>query len=102
MTTQTGWTVQVTGTVTQVYRMDVDKSGRHPRFMVRLHLEVEAVDDAGAGLELNARLSVQGKETEITQQLGRAPQVGDRVMVRSSGTEKQPKQLSIDGIQFAA
>ena len=102
MTTQAGWTVQVTGTVAQIYRIDVDKSGRHPRFMVRLHLNVEAVDDAGADLELNPRLSVQGKETEIIQQLGRAPQVGDRVIVRSSGLEKQPKLLSIVGIKFAA
>ena len=102
MTTQTGWTIQVTGTVDQIYRIDVDKSGRHPKYMIRLQLQLESVDPAGAQLELNTPLAVQGKEAEVIQQLGRSVQVGDRLVVRSSGTEKHPRLLAIDGIQFAA
>lgn len=99
---QTGWVVRITGTVAQIHRLDVDKSGRHPKYMVRIQLNAEAVDDAGFGLELDAPVVLQGKETEIVQQLGRNLQTGERLIIRSSGTEKHPRLLIMDGLQFVA
>jgi hypothetical protein len=101
MTIQRGWTLQITGVVLRVRRQDLDKSGRNPKYMVRIQLNVEEFDDAGAGLELDSPARMQAWEKDIVGYLGRPLEVGDRIVVRSFSLEKRPYILRIENAEFA-
>lgn len=100
-TVQEGWTITVIGEVTRLHKINVDKSGRHPKYMVQIQMKVESVDDAGAGIELESPILLQGRETEVVNYLKRLPTVGERLVVQSYGLEKRPRLLSINGAKFA-
>ncbi len=100
--TQQGWQIKVKGEVARISKIDVDKSGKNPKYMVRIRLNVESMDDGGFGVELMPQMQAQGKETNLLQQIKQLPTVGEHIVIHSSGFDKRPSLLNINHIEFVS
>jgi hypothetical protein len=90
-----GWTVEVSGIVKGVTRLNVDKSGRNPRYNYFMTVERETVNYDNCDFELELETQFTAKEKLLTESLGRPIQRGDRVAIKSSGAGRKPRMLPI-------
>ena len=98
---QEGWNIVLHGEVIEVSKLNVDKSGRNPKYMLYLQLTVESVNKNEFNVELDSVVHAQGRESEILHQLSKLPEIGDHIIIHSSGHEKRPKRLRINRIEYA-
>ncbi|MBE2199152.1 MAG: hypothetical protein IAE79_11110 [Anaerolinea sp.] len=97
-TVEKGWQLTVKGEVVAISRLDIDKSGKNPKYMIHLRLKVESVDDGGFGVTVGPEIQAQGHEKDLLQHIEKLPDVGDHVVIQSSGFDKQPSRLNINQI----
>ncbi|MEO1378369.1 MAG: hypothetical protein AAFW70_29695 [Cyanobacteria bacterium J06635_10] len=88
------------GEVNHVNRLDIDKSGRNPKYKVSINLAPTKIEGAQIDLSTNSFIKFQGKEKEILEQIERLPVIGDHLIIESSTTEDQPRILPIKKIKF--
>jgi hypothetical protein len=95
------WTLTVTGAIARVERENIDKSGRNPRFLLRLVIAPDGPDaiDAPAEARLPAELAVQITEIDLAQLGAAEPRAGERVRLRARGNGPAPATFYLTGIE---
>lgn len=92
--------ITLTGTVISVNRVDLDKSGKHPNYMIFIKLNVESVEKNDDNVSLDSVITIQAKESDFFNQLGCLPRIGDSIVISSQVTEKYPKKITLGNISF--
>lgn len=93
--------VIITGTILKISSVDVDKSGKHPKYMLFVKLKVESTGNTDSGINIDSVVTLQAKEADFIKQLGRIPQVGDCVVVTTDVSGKHPKIITLGKISFS-
>lgn len=92
------WILRVTGDVVAIEREDLDKSGRHPRYM--LTFRVRPVElDAAPGATVPDEVPVRIKDLELARMMPTAPAVGDRVRVTAKASGPRPATFYVKTIE---
>lgn len=96
---QNGWDITVYGEVKHVNRLDLDKSGRNPKNIIRINMTVEQIDGLDSIIRTSSSIIFQGTEADVLQKLGRLPELGDRLVVVSFTRETEAQILPIYSIK---
>jgi hypothetical protein len=89
-TTQ-GWVANVKGVVQGVSKTDVDKSGRHPKYIYFITVLKEDSICNSCAFELEQEIKFRVKEKHLLESIGREIKRGDRVEVQTSGIGQMPR-----------
>jgi hypothetical protein len=82
------WTLTITGTVVRIDRENIDKSGRHPKFMLSFVMRPEQID-APPEATLPDELAIRIADRELPR-LGAEPRVGERVTMTARASGPKP------------
>jgi hypothetical protein len=93
--------VTITGTVTYIDRVDVDKSGKNQKFMLHFSLKVESYDDSEGWTMLGSIINCVVKEKTVVEQTGRTLQEGDKVVITANIIDMNPEVIAVQRIKFA-
>lgn len=96
---QNGWEVTVYGEVQYVNVLDLDKSGRNPKNVIRINMTVERSEGLESAIGTSSHIMFQGTEADVLQKLGHSPQLGDRLVVVSFTRQTEPQILPIYSIK---
>lgn len=88
------------GEVKHMNRLDIDKSGRNPKYQISIHLVPTNIEGHEKDLSASSLIKFQTKEKEILEQLDRLPNVGDYLIIETITTEEQLRILPIHNIKF--
>lgn len=94
------WKITITGMVKNVNIIDVDKSGRNPRFILRFTVQIETYDDGGWETVLGPEAKIVYREKDLKEQTGRELKAGDRIFITAYITEKSPDLIEAESIKF--
>jgi hypothetical protein len=83
------WTLHVAGEVVAIDREDLDKSGRHPKYMLTFRIRPSSVE-APEGVTLPDEIPVRIKDVELEKKIATPPAVGDRVAVTAKASGRRP------------
>jgi hypothetical protein len=83
------WTLRLTGEVVAIEREDLDKSGRHPKYMLTFRIRPSSVE-APEGATVPAEIPVRIKDLELAKKIEMPPVVGDRVTVTAKASGPRP------------
>lgn len=98
MATIGDWVLRVTGDIVAVDREDLDKSGKHPKFM--LTFRVRPVElDAAPGATVPDEVPVRIKDSELAKLSAVAPAVGDRVRLSAKANGPKPATFYLTAIE---
>lgn len=81
------WNLHVRGEITALKQTNIDKSGRHPRFVIYGTISVADFDLEGADFEVPSEINFQGPEKEILQQTTKPLVIGEQVSLHFGGTD---------------
>ncbi len=95
-----GWVITLEGTVESLSKTDIDKSGRNPKYMSSFTVKNEKANYENCDFELGEKVQFRAKDTQIAQNLDRELKVGDKVQIRTTGTDKNPRVLSVSKISL--
>jgi hypothetical protein len=95
---QGDWILDATGAVVRVERENIDKSGRNPRFLLRIVLAPESVD-APPEARLPAQLVIQVQESDLAKLGAAEPKAGARVKVKARGNGPAPATFYLTAIE---
>ncbi|MEA5516992.1 hypothetical protein [Nodularia sp. UHCC 0506] len=90
----------IRGEVKSINRLNIDKSGRNPKYQININLAPTSIEGAELGSDSNSLLILQSRETEILEQMDRLPIVGDNLIIESFSNEEAPRMLPIKKIKF--
>ena len=82
------WTLTVTGVIARVDRENLDKSGKHPRYMLSFVITPEQLD-APREATLPAELAIRIADRELAR-FGPEPTVGERVTMTARASGPKP------------
>ena len=88
------------GEVKHMNRLDIDKSGRNPKYQVGINLLPTKIEGREKDLSTSSLIKFQAKEKEILEQIDRLPNVGDYLIIETTTTEEQLRILPIHKIKF--
>lgn len=89
MATLGDWTLRVTGEVVAIDREDLDKSGRHPKYMLTFRIRPSSVE-APEGATIPDEIPVRIKDLELDRKVKARPVVGDRITVTARASGPRP------------
>jgi len=89
MATLGDWTLRVTGEVVAIDREDLDKSGRHPKYMLTFRIRPSSVE-APEGATIPDEIPVRIKDLELDKKVKTRPVVGDRITVTARASGPRP------------
>jgi predicted component of type VI protein secretion system len=92
--------VSITGTVKTIDSINIDKSGKNPRFMLHFIMKIENYDDGGWDTILGPEIKCVIKEEDLLKQTGSKLKAGDRVLIITHITEKSPAVIAVYSIKF--
>jgi len=92
--------VYITGAVKSIESINVDKSGKNPRFILHFTVKIIRYDDGGWDTILGPEIKCVIKEEDLLKQTGRKLKPGDRVLITAYITEKSPKVIAAYSIKF--
>ena len=92
--------VTITGTVGYVERVDIDKTGKHKKFMLHFSLKVESYDDSAGWALIGSIIKCVVKEQTVIGQTGRSLQNGDRIIITSNIIDINPEVIAVHKIKF--
>jgi hypothetical protein len=92
--------VYITGVVTSVDAINVDKSGKNPRFILHFILKITRYDDGGWDIILGPEIKCVIKEEDLLKQTGRKLTLGDKVLITAHLTEKSPKVIAVYTMEY--
>lgn len=92
--------VSITGIVTSINPVNIDKSGKNPRFMLHFMVKIELYDDGGWDTVLGPEIKCVIKEEDLIKQTGHKIKAGDRVLIISHITESTPEVIAVYSIKF--
>ncbi|MEO1589680.1 MAG: hypothetical protein AAFU71_00160 [Cyanobacteria bacterium J06632_22] len=95
-----GWKIILEGTVESTSKTDIDKSGRNPKYMAFFTVKKEKESYENCDFELGEKVRFRIKEVQLTQALGRQLKTGDRVKIHSTGTDSNPRILSVSKVSL--
>ena len=96
---QNGWEVTVYGEVTHVNVVDLDKSGRNPKNVMRINMTIERIEGLESTIGTSSHIIFQASEADVLLKLGRSPEAGDHLVVESFTREREPQILPIYSIK---
>lgn len=96
------WDLAVTGTVTRIDRENLDKSGRHPKYMLSLVIAPAALPRLPDGASLPAELAVRVKSVDLPKLTPDEIAVGDRVELTARANGPTPATLRLTAIKRLA
>ncbi|WP_424103117.1 hypothetical protein [Moorena producens] len=82
-----GWTLTLTGEITEISKLNVDKSGRNPKYLIYGSIDLEKYSLQGAKFPIPSLVHFKGKEKDIFKQVRRELVVGDRVTLCTRGLD---------------
>lgn len=88
------------GEVKSINRLNIDKSGRNPKYQVSIYLDPTSIEGSPMGLDSNSLLRFRGRETEILGQIDRLPIVADNLVIESFFDQQNTGILPIKSIKF--
>lgn len=91
------WILTATGAVVRVERENIDKSGKNPRFLLRIVLAPESVD-APPEARLSVELVLQIQDRDLAK-LGPEPKPGARIKVKARGNGPSPATFYLTAIE---
>ncbi len=94
------WKLRVTGEVMAIDREDLDKSGRHPKYMLTFRIQPSSVD-APDGATLPALIPARIKDLELDRLVKVRPAVGDRITVTARASGSKPATFYITAVAAA-
>ncbi len=90
--------ITVTGKVTEVHEVDLDKSGNNPEILLFIRLFIPSGrSDNGRGVA--KRINLTGKKDEIVEVLGHMVRVGEWLAVEGRVYAIKPVQITIRSIR---
>lgn len=92
--------VSITGVVTHINRMDVDKSGKNPRFMLHFTVKIESYDSGGWDIILGPEIKCVMRESDLFKQTGEHITTGTRVLITAHTSEEKPEVISVYNLKF--
>lgn len=96
-TVRYAWTATVTGTITGIDRDNVDKSGKNPKWLIRIHVEPTKVE-APPGKTLVGEVEFLTRESELLPMLdGTMPKVGDVFVGTGTVANDDTNMLQLTG-----
>jgi hypothetical protein len=93
--------VIISGTVGYIDRVDVDKRGKHEKFMLHFTLKVDSYDDSSGWALIGSIIKCVVKEQTVIAQTGRTLQSGDKVILTANIMDIHPEVISVQRIKFA-
>lgn len=96
---QNGRQITVYGEVKQVNVLDLDKSGRNPKNVIRINIEIERIEGLESTIKPTSRIIFEGSEADVLQKLGDSPKPGERLFMESFTHETEPRILQIYSIK---
>lgn len=95
------WVLRLTGEVVAIERENLDKSGRHPKYM--LTFRVRPVElEVPPGAMVPAEVPVRIKDLELARLTATPPAVGDRVRVSARANGPKPATFYITAVERLA
>jgi hypothetical protein len=94
------WTLRVAGEVVAIEREDLDKSGRHPKYMLTFRIEPSEIE-APEGAVLPAVIPARIKDLELDRLVKVRPAVGDRIVVTARASGARPATFYITAVAAA-
>ena len=88
------------GEVKHMNRLDIDKSGRNPKYQISIHLVPTKIEGHEQDLSASSLIQFQAREKEILEQIDKLPDVGDYLIIETIATEEQLIILPIQKIKF--
>jgi hypothetical protein len=98
VTTVGDWVLRGTGDIVAVDREDLDKSGKHPKYMLTFRVKPVELDIA-AGATVPAEVPVRIKDSELARMSPVAPAVGDRVRLAAKASGPRPATFYLTSIE---
>ena len=90
----------IQGEVKSINRLNIDKSGRNPKYQININLDPTSIEGDSMGLDSNSLLRFRGRETEILGQIDRLPIVADNLVIESFFDGQNTVILPIKSIKF--
>ena len=92
--------VYITGVVKSLESINIDKSGKNPRFIVHFIVKIIRYDDGGWNTILGPEIKCVIKEEDLLKQTGRKLKQEDRVLITTHITEKSPKVIAVHAMEY--
>jgi len=92
--------VSITGIVTSIDSIYIDKSGKNPRFILHFMVKIKSYDDGGWDTILGPEIKCVISETDLLKQTGQKLMEGDRVLIITHIIEKSPTVIAVYTIEF--
>lgn len=92
--------VSITGIVTSIDSINIDKSGKNPRFILHFMVKIESYDDGGWDTVLGPEIKCVISETDLLKKTGQKLMGGDRVLIITHIIEKSPTVIAVYTIEF--
>jgi hypothetical protein len=96
------WELAVTGTIARIDREDLDKSGRHPKYMLSFVVEPDLPPSLPEGALLPAELAVRVKSLDLPRLTRDELSPGDRVELTARAHGPRPSTLKLTAIKRLA
>ena len=96
------WDLAVTGTIARIDREDLDKSGRHPKYMLSLVVTPARVPVVPEGAMLPAELAVRVKSADLARLTPDELAPGDTVELTARANGPEPTTLRLTAIRRLA
>ncbi len=92
--------ITITGVVKTTNLVNIDKSGKNPRFMLHFLVQITRYDDGGWGTVLGPEVTFVGREKDLIEQTGGRIETGKKVLITAQIIEKSPKTIAVNTIKF--
>lgn len=92
------WVLSVTGEVVAIEREDLDKSGKHPKYMLTFLIKPVECDIA-EGATVPAEIPIRIKDLDLARLAKVAPAVGDRVRMTARASGPTPATFALKTVE---
>jgi hypothetical protein len=89
------WSLRVSGEITALKQINIDKSGRNARYVIYGTIVATEFDLEGAEFVVPGEINFQGTEKEIEKQAKKALVIGEKVTLHFAGTETPKGRYAI-------
>jgi hypothetical protein len=93
------WELHVTGTIARIDRENLDKSGRHPKYLLSLVVTPAKVPVLPEGAMLPAELAVRVKSIDLPKLTPDELEPGDQVELTARANGPEPTTLRLTAIK---
>ncbi len=92
--------ISITGIVKSTNLVNIDKSGKNPRYMLHFIVNITKYEDGGWGTVLDPEVTFVGREKDLIEQTGGRIEAGKKVFITAQIIEKSPKTIAVHTIKF--